>query len=208
MLGLRERKKAATRAALRRAALRLVAEHGFDAVTVEEIADVVGVAPRTFFRYFASKEEVIVDDRELAEELAALLEQTPIAQPPVAAVRTALVSLAGRLDAGDRAEILARQRLIATTPALLARSLEQHQAWEAVLETWLVAHRGTVDRLGNRLLAAVCVAAVRVAVEAWVASDGHDDVETHAASALDQISRGLDLQPPDQPGVYPAGRGG
>lgn len=195
MRGLREHKKAATRAALRRAALRLVADRGFDAVTVEQIADVVGVAPRTFFRYFASKEEVIVDDRELAETLAALLEQTPPAQPPVAAVRTALLSLAGRLDAGDRAEILARQRLIAATPALLARSLEQHQAWEAVLEDWLAAHRGMADRLGNRLLAAVCVAAVRVAVEAWVASDGHDDVEDLVATSLDRISHGLDLQP-------------
>lgn len=196
VLGLRERKKAATRAALRRAALRLVAEHGFDAVTVEQIADIVGVAPRTFFRYFGNKEEVIVDDRELADELAVLLEQTPNAKPPVAAVRAALLNLAGRLDAGDRAEILARQRLIASTPALLARSLEQHQAWEAVLEDWLAARRGTGDRLGNRLLAAVCVAAVRVAVEAWVASDGREDVEGLVASALDRISHGLDLQPP------------
>lgn len=196
MLGLRERKKAATRAALRRAALQLVTDRGFDAVTVEEIADLAGVAQRTFFRYFASKEDVIVDDRDLAEELAALLEQTPAAQPPVAAVRTALLSLAGRLDAGDRAEILARQRLIATTPALLARSLEQHQAWEAVLEDWLAERLGTTDRLGNRLLPAVCVAAVRVAAEAWVASDGQDDIEGLVASALDQISHGLDLQPP------------
>lgn len=196
MLGLRERKKAATRAALRRAALQLVTDRGFDAVTVEEIADLAGVAQRTFFRYFASKEDVIVDDRDLAEELAALLEQTPAAQPPVAAVRTALLSLAGRLDAGDRAEILARQRLIATTPALLARSLEQHQAWEAVLADWLAERLGTTDRLGNRLLPAVCVAAVRVAAEAWVASDGQDDIEGLVASALDQISHGLDLQPP------------
>lgn len=196
MLGLRERKKAATRAALRRAALQLVTDRGFDAVTVEEIADLAGVAQRTFFRYFASKEDVIVDDRDLAEELAALLEQTPAAQPPVAAVRTALLSLAGRLDAGDRAEILARQRLIATTPALLARSLEQHQAWEAVLEDWLAERLGTTHRLGNRLLPAVCVAAVRVAAEAWVASDGQDDIEGLVASALDQISHGLDLQPP------------
>lgn len=196
MLGLRERKKAATRAALRRAALQLVTDRGFDAVTVEEIADLAGVAQRTFFRYFASKEDVIVDDRDLAEELAALLEQTPAAQPPVAAVRTALLSLAGRLDAGDRAEILARQRLIATTPALLARSLEQHQAWEAVLEDWLAERLGTTDRLGNRLLPAVCVAAVRVAAEAWVASDGQEYIEGLVASALDQISHGLDLQPP------------
>lgn len=196
MLGLRERKKAATRAALRRAALQLVTDRGFDAVTVEEIAEAAGVAPRTFFRYFASKEDVIVDDRDLAEELAALLEQAPETQPPVAAVRTALLSLAGRLDAGDRAEILARQRLIAATPALLARSLEQHQAWEAVLEDWLTERLGTTDRLGNRLLPAVCVAAVRVAAEAWVASDGRDDVEGLVASALDRISHGLDLQPP------------
>ena len=60
--GLRERKKAKTRAAIQTQALRLIAEQGYEATTVEQIAEAAEISPSTFFRYFPTKEDVVVED--------------------------------------------------------------------------------------------------------------------------------------------------
>src|SRR3954447_7502358 len=91
-LGLRERKKRATRQSLHSAALRLVAERGIDAVTIEDIATAADVSPRTFFNYFGSKEDVIVNpDPERAERLRTLL-SVESDEPPLTVIEDALVA--------------------------------------------------------------------------------------------------------------------
>src|SRR6201985_3537441 len=87
--GLRERKKARTRAPLREEALRLFREQGYYATTVEQIAAAAEVSPSTFFRYFPTKEDVVLQD-DMEPLLIEALEQQPVEMGIVAAVRAAL----------------------------------------------------------------------------------------------------------------------
>ncbi|MFD0852406.1 TetR family transcriptional regulator, partial [Actinomadura adrarensis] len=90
LAGRRERKKRRTREALVDAAFRLFAEKGFDATTVEEIADEVDVSSRTFFRYFASKEDVALTfQEEQYRMMLAWLAGRPAEEPIMTALRRA-----------------------------------------------------------------------------------------------------------------------
>src|SRR3954471_24809719 len=112
-LGLRERKKRATRQALHSEALRLVAERGFDDVTIEDIAAAADVSPRTFFNYFGSKEDVIVNP-----DPAGVVRQRELLPPHRAATEQPLEVMEGVLlgsldDLTDRREEwLLRLRLV------------------------------------------------------------------------------------------------
>src|SRR5690625_171033 len=98
-LGLRERKKRATRLALQHAALELVTSRGLDCVTVEDITDAVGVSPRTFFNYFATKEDALVDaDPYLVEVLVARLQARPLNEPPLISLKHVFLKDAQRIS--------------------------------------------------------------------------------------------------------------
>lgn len=192
-LGLRERKRRRTHRALEEAALRLFAEHGFEATTVARIAAAAEVSPRTFFHHFASKEDVVLGDYEA--RLARLTERLatrPADEPPLAAIRAALLAVATDYEA-ERERLLQRARIVADTPSVLARSLEVHARWEeAVAHT--IARRlgvGMDDDLRPGLTAAVTVAAMRVAQQRWLASDGTTPLPTLLGEALDLLEAGL-----------------
>ncbi|GAA5072608.1 AcrR family transcriptional regulator [Thermocatellispora tengchongensis] len=122
-LGLRERKKARTRRAIQEHALRLFAERGYDATTVEQIAEAAEVSQSTFFRYFPTKEAVVLYDaydRLVLELLAA----QPPAMHPLAALRVAVREAFGRFSPEEEQAIQARVRLLGSHPALRARTLD------------------------------------------------------------------------------------
>src|ERR1700722_7152467 len=95
--GLRERKKARTRAALREHALRLFGEQGYHATTVEQIAAAAEVSPSTFFRYFPTKEDLVLQD-DMDPLLAEAIEHQPPELGVVAAVRASLRTVISNLD--------------------------------------------------------------------------------------------------------------
>ena len=98
--GLRERKKARTRAAIRQHALRLFRERGYSATTVEQIAAAAEVSPATFFRYFPTKEDVVLQDDMDTVTLGAL-EAQPAALGPIAAMRSATAAMIAQLSQAD-----------------------------------------------------------------------------------------------------------
>ncbi len=102
---LRDRQRAQIRADIRRAAFRLFIEHGYDAVTTEEIAAAAGVSPRTFFRYVPTKEEVLLAPvRHGGTAIVNLLEQRPAAESPDVALINAIVTRTRSFDAADTEE--------------------------------------------------------------------------------------------------------
>jgi AcrR family transcriptional regulator len=192
-IGLRERKKVRTRAQLTAAAIRLFTERGFDGTTVEDIVEQVEVSPRTFFRYFDSKEDVVIgffDDMGL--QIRTLLAARPPEEPPFTAVRHALASMIERYSAeADR--VMAAKQLAAETPAIRARLLDKHARWENGVTEELANRLGVdSDRAHQpRLIAAVTLAAFNTAVDTWVASDGQADFQALLDQTLDTVGQGL-----------------
>src|SRR5689334_13716823 len=100
-LGLRERKKAKTRAAIQEHALRLFRKQGYEETTVEQIADAAEVSPSTFFRYFPTKEDVVLYDAFDPLLIEAFRAQPP-ELTPTKALRASIREVFGSLSAEER----------------------------------------------------------------------------------------------------------
>ncbi len=193
--GLRERRKRLTAAELEAAALRLFGERGFDAVTVDDIAADADVSRRTFFRYFASKEDVLLADHHVQ---LARLREAMAARPPgeaiLTALRNALLSITG--DFEDRREkVILRGRIMRETPSLQARSLVHQKSWEDAMQQ-MVAERLGVDPVADLrtgVVAATALAAMRVAFNNWLNAGAKGDLIALTAEALDLLDGGLQL---------------
>src|SRR3954452_17476454 len=98
--GLRERKKQKTRWPIQEHALRLFAQQGYDATTIEQIAEAAEISPSTFFRYFKTKEDLVVEDR-YDDMMLAAIEATPPEVGPFETLRRAMVDAMGELDASE-----------------------------------------------------------------------------------------------------------
>jgi AcrR family transcriptional regulator len=192
--GLRERKKEQTREALISSALQQFVERGFERVTVEEIAGACDVSPRTFFRYFGSKEDVLFADADAqkARVMAVLVAQPPDV-PPLRALQAAVLTVA--TDYEDRRDtVLLRQRIVGETPSLRSRVAERHHRWEsAVLAELRRSGRDAgLSELTVRLTVAAATTALRVATEVWIEGAGQGDLRALLASALDELRKGLE----------------
>jgi AcrR family transcriptional regulator len=195
VVGLRERKKARTREALQEAAMDLFTRQGFDGTTVEEIADACEVSPRTFFRYFPTKEDVLfVDADARRERLLAVLADQPADTPTFAALEAAMRALA--LDyRDDRAALVARSKVVQDSPQLQAYKAEHQHGWEAavvdVLERRAAEHGKPDARDELQLLTAVATAALRVSLDVWVAEPDGPDLDVLLECAFARLTSGF-----------------
>lgn len=124
-LGLRERKKIKTRQTIRREALRLIEENGYAATTVEQIAEAAEVSPSTFFRYFPSKESVLLAD-DLDPAIMDALAAQPPDVPPSQAIRRAYEVTMANMSEDQREFENTRQRLIFAIPELKAAMYDEY----------------------------------------------------------------------------------
>jgi AcrR family transcriptional regulator len=183
--GLRELKKQRTYEELQRVALALFATRGFDQVTIEDICADAEVSKTTFYRYFDSKEDVLLGSlHQKLAEMAAALAQRPASESAIVAVRNAFLEVAAEYQS-QRAQKLAVNRIVRTTPSLAARNLQQQTAWEDLLRVFF-AERDGVDApaLAHCVLAANVVASLRTAMEYWLNAGADSDLPSVVDEAL------------------------
>jgi AcrR family transcriptional regulator len=182
--GLRERKKQQTREAIHRAAMRLFAERGFDATTIADIAAAADVAPRTFFSYFESKEEVVFADFEtLFADFDRALRERPSGTTALDAVRTWIAKAAPEY-AADRDRDRLEARLIRESPAVAACDLQHTRRFELRLAEAVADDLGEPgDALRPRLVAAAAVAAIQATKDAAMRAMESDPAAAEAMLA-------------------------
>jgi AcrR family transcriptional regulator len=175
--GLRERKKAKTRAAIRDHALRLFEEQGYAATTVDQIAEAAEVSQSTFFRYFPTKEDVILIDDYDPLIVEAILAQPPEVSP-VRALLNAMKSVFVNLSADEWESERRRQRIYQTVPELRARVMNQTVSALDMLAATLAQRDGKpADELVYRVIAGAMVGVVLAVAPPGGTNAGFDQAD-------------------------------
>ncbi|MGC0419282.1 TetR family transcriptional regulator [Embleya sp. AB8] len=194
-VGLRERKKIKTRQAIRREAYRLFREHGYEATTVDQIAEAAEISPSTFFRYFPSKEDVVLTD-EYDPLLVEVLRTAPEGTSLIRIVRTGVMDAMRKIIREDREEMATRMTLVLNVPALRRRTYEQQ------LESWTLIATAYAARTGRpahdfelRVAAASINAAMSEALRTWAEGGCVADPVELVDRALAQLETGLRESP-------------
>lgn len=206
---LRERKKAATRDALSRAARRLALEHGVEGVTVDAIAAEADVSTRTFHNYFPGKEEAIVAPlTDAARAGLTGLAERPADEPVWESVRAVLYEVITPFSRFD--ETVALMRIVEADPGLVASQLCGLGEMQREAAAVIAARTGTdaARDLYPHLVAGVMGMTMRVVVSLWVDGGGDADLPGLIDSALAQCRAGLPApngSPAPRPGTDPDG---
>ena len=182
------RPAATTRAELEQVALELFAGRGFEATTVDDIAAAAGIGRRTFFRYYASKNDVVWGEFEQGlDALRTQLSTTDPQRPLLDALCDAVLAF-NRLDPDHAPSHRNRMMLVLTVPALQAHSTLRYGAWRAVVAEFVAGRSGQAPTdLLPRLVGHLCLGAALTAYEQWLSTPDADLQALLAASlrALD-----------------------
>jgi AcrR family transcriptional regulator len=188
--GLRERKKARTRASIREHALRLFREQGYQHTTVEQIATAAEVSPSTFFRYFPTKEDLVLQD-DMDTRMIEALERQPAGLSPLAAVRAATREVFGSYSAADLDVLRETTRLTMTVPEVRARAVDEFARTIGVVSEAMARRAGRpADDLNARVMAGAIIGVIMSITIPW--EDGWSDRQTMEES-FQRIDQGLAL---------------
>jgi len=174
--GLRERKRQQTRERLTRAAMALFLERGFEATTLDDIAAAADISRRSFFHYFASKEDVVFAwHEEITAALVAAVAARPRDESMLAAAENAISAMARQIEPN---EAIAMARLKRDNPALQARDQVKYEKLERALADALAKRAGhKAEKLQARLVAMIATGAMRIGGELWAAEGARERPE-------------------------------
>lgn len=175
-----------TRARLQGVALRLIEEQGYERTTVEQIAQAAGVSHMTFFRYFPTKESVVLDD-PFDPALGAAVAATPRELPPLVRACRGLRSAVSDVELPEEEQVRARVRIGASDPTLLAGMWANTVATQDVVAKALALSPDAEPGLAERVAAAAAIGALTAAVLAWSLSDDDVSLATRLVEALDVL---------------------
>ncbi|WP_327318810.1 TetR family transcriptional regulator [Streptomyces sp. NBC_01235] len=174
--GLRERMRATVRKEVVEVALRLFIEQGFDRTTVDQIAAEVGLSRASLFRYFGTKEDIVLQGleesgRQIADEFAA----RPDTERPWEALRRAFDVLM-RANEADPQQALTYLRMLQETPSLRARHFEKQLSWQEMLVPEIARRLGVSsdrpEEIRPNALAGAALGCLDAAATGWVACEG------------------------------------
>lgn len=181
--GLRERTRRAVQAEIGATAMRLFLERGFDDTTMEQIANEAGISRRSLFRYFGTKEDIVLGNLvEAGERARDALEARPADEPPWEALRAALESLADAPGYSPERD-LAVAEMLHGTPSLRAAHIEKQLRWQELLVPNIAARlealpgaEADASDPRARAIVACALTCLDVAVESWTRGDGKEDL--------------------------------
>lgn len=179
------RPPATSRASLERLGFELFARNGFDDTTIDDIAAAAGIARRTFFRYFASKNDLVWGDfEEHLDRLRALLASSDAGTPTMDVLREAIIEF-NRFDVAEVPWHRQRMRLILRVPTLQGDATVRYSAWREIVTAFAAERTGEpADALVPRLVGHAALAAAVSAYESWL-----DDEDADLPALLDQALR-------------------
>ncbi|WP_436791610.1 mycofactocin system transcriptional regulator [Yinghuangia sp. YIM S10712] len=186
------RPPATSRASLERLGFELFARNGFDDTTIDDIAAAAGIARRTFFRYFASKNDLVWGDfEEHLGRLRELLAASAADAPVMDVLREAIMEF-NRFDVADVPWHRQRMRLILRVPTLQGDATVRYATWRGIITDFAAERTGLPpDALVPRLIGHASLAAALSAYESWL-DDDEADLPEFLDQALRHIATGLD----------------
>lgn len=186
-IGLRERKRERTKRHILDVALRLFASDGYDETTIEAIAGAADISQRTFFHYFASKEDILASwQAGMPDLLHAAIDAQPDRGTPLQTLREAISQMPQSLD---RKQALAMNRIFRRNEQLRASNNAKMLRLEEVAFDALRARYGNgFDLEPLRVAAMVAVGAVRLGLDAWSSGNGQAPVTLHIGQAFDALT--------------------
>jgi AcrR family transcriptional regulator len=191
--GFRERKRLAAQRDIGEVAMRLFLDQGFEETTIDQISSAAGLSSRSFFRYFATKEDVVLGHlAEAGRQLQSALVERPARESPWVALRAAFDTLLKEYD--DSPEVLrSTARMLQETPSLRARHLEKQLQWQELLVPDIARRLGVAaehpDGAGAHAVVASALACLDAASAAWAAASDEVPIGAILDDAIAAVRR-------------------